>query len=248
MAIPIGRIREKLDFYFSENNIKQAERLLDYWYREAEYENDIHALFFISNEFIGFYRQLREKEKAYFYCEKALSLSEHPHIKNTEAQSDACINAATAFSAFSEHTKAVKLFEKAEKIYTGVLDKNDVKFAYLYNNKAETLSELGKAEEALALFDKAASVLKSSKNSEPELAITYLNKADALQKGNPENLREQTVFLLEKAREVLESVKDDKSARYANSCRKCAQAFRNHGYAKYSEELSERAEKIYERN
>ena len=155
MAIPIYRIKEKLDSYFEENNTKAAENLLDYWYREAEAENDTGALFFVSNEFIGFYRKQENKEKTYFYCEKALSLSEYPSIHGTSAQADACINAATAYKAFSEPEKAIGLFEKAEKIYAETLKENDIKFAYLFNNKALALSALGRHAEAISLFDRA---------------------------------------------------------------------------------------------
>ena len=63
MAIEIGRVLEKLDFYLEQEQYSAAERHLRYWLDEANALGDTRGAFAVLNEMVGLYRkQGMEKE------------------------------------------------------------------------------------------------------------------------------------------------------------------------------------------
>ena len=73
MAIPTGRIIDKLDSYYASNNLKGAEDLLTYWEEECRKQGDNGGLLTISNEQIGFYR--RNKNDKIFVLPRPIKLA-----------------------------------------------------------------------------------------------------------------------------------------------------------------------------
>ena len=67
MAIPIGRIINKLDSYYASDNIKGAEELLVYWEEECRKQDDRGGLLTIANEQIGFYRRNKDVDEGNKY-------------------------------------------------------------------------------------------------------------------------------------------------------------------------------------
>jgi tetratricopeptide (TPR) repeat protein len=74
--------------------------------------------------------------------------------------------------------KSILLFETAKEIYEKSLKPDDERLGGLYNNMALTLVDLKRFSEAKILNEKAIKVMK---NKPLEIAITYLNMANAVE-------------------------------------------------------------------
>ncbi len=248
-TIPIVRILDKLDSLLSRNDYSGGEHLLLYWLEEAKLGHDLRGEFQLSNELMGLYRKLGQKDRATEYSERVLFLIDETGISDTTAAGTAYVNTATVRKAFGRSDEAIPLFEKAKTIYERELPAKDPRLAGLYNNMALALTDLKRFPEARNYYQKALSVLSKQENSEPEAAITYLNLANleeaelGLEDGN-----KAIEICLAKAREQLDSASLSRDGNYAFVCEKCAPTFDYYGQFAYAAELTERANSIYARN
>lgn len=246
--INIQAIIKKLDDILSRNDYNSACDFLERSIVEAQNINDLKALFTLYNECIGIYRKIGEKEKCYFYCNEALDVTEKLKLSENVSGATTFINCATAFKAFGEAEKGISFFEKAKKIYEEKLSPNDKRLAGLYNNFALALTDLKRFDEAIDLYEKAISVLKSYEETQPETAISYLNMANTVEaKDGLENACEKIDTFLDKAIEILDKSLVKNDGNYAFVCEKCASTFGYYGRFFYEAELKERAREIYER-
>jgi tetratricopeptide (TPR) repeat protein len=158
----------------------------------------------------------------------------------------AFVNAATALNAFGENERSLELFEKARKIYEAASSTDPALLGGLYNNMALTNASLGRYGEAMALYEKAAAVMRRVPGGHLEEAVTCLNMADTLEKQGGMEENEKRIFsLLDRAQELLEKQGEAPAGYYAFVLEKCAPAFSYYGYFAAARELSEKAEKIY---
>ena len=112
---------------------------------------------------------------------------------------------------------------------------------------ALALVSLGRFEEADVLYHKAISVMEKAKNGELEVAITYLNMANAAEaRSGLEEADEEIQRLLQKAETLLDTPSLPRNGYYAFVCEKCAPTFSYYGWFFYAEELNGRVKKIYE--
>lgn len=244
----IHEIIRELDYLLSKNEYSLAAEFLENRIKAAEKTNDYKTLFSLYNECIGLFRKLQEKEKCFYYCEKALSSAEASELSLTVAGATAFINCATAYKAFGDAEKSLPLFIRAREIYEKLLPESDKRLAGLYNNFALTLVDLRRFDEAWELYEKALSVLEKAKNGLPEEAITFLNMANALEaKSGIEEACEKINELLDKAQKLLDESISETDGNYAFVCEKCASTFGYYGRFFYEAELKERARVIYER-
>ena len=247
--IPVSRVIEKAGEYFSRNDYNGAERLYLYWIDEAYSNNDLRGAFSLSNELMGLYRKIGQKEKAFSRAKDAIELIDRLGISDTVSAGTAYVNAGTVYKAFGEAQKGIVLFEKALEIYEKNLKSNDDRLGGLYNNMALTLTDLGRYKEAFNKYQQALSVMKGVENGELEMAMTYLNLADllVLQEGL-ENANEQICNYVSIAEKLINTPTLPKNGYYAFVCEKCAPTFLYYGFFATSEELQKRAKEIYERN
>ena len=88
--------------------------------------------------------------------------------------------------------------------------------------------------------------MSQSKDGAPEMAITYLNMASAVEAElGLEEANERICALLEQAERLLEA-HEKRDGYYAFVCEKCASVFSYYGYFYYANELTDRARRIYE--
>ena len=141
--------------------------------------------------------------------------------------------------------KSILLFETAKDIYEKSLKPDDERLGGLYNNMALTLVDLKRFSEAKILNEKAIKVMK---NKPLEVAITYLNMANAveMEQGILE-AHNEIQMNLEKAKALLEEY-ENRDGYYAFVCEKCASVFGYYGFFLYENTLKERVKKIYEGN
>ena len=244
--IPTGRVIEKLDAYFAKNDLSGAERHLRYWEKEAQEGGDDRGHYTVCNELMGLYRKLGRREEALAYAARTLTLAEALGMTENVTGATALLNAGTVYKAFGAPEKGLPLFEQARAIYETQLRPDDDRLAGLYNNMALTLVDLGRFEEAEALYRKALDLTQRTPGMQGDAAISLLNLAnliearDGLLDGN-----EQICDCLDKAEALLNDPALPHDGYHAFVCEKCAPTFGYYGYFAFSRELEERAEQIY---
>lgn len=246
--IPTSRILDKLDDFLSKNDYAGAERLLLYWVDEAGLGHDARGEFQLRNELMGLYRKLGKKEKAMQNADRALALAGEIGLLHSVAGATALLNAATVRKAFGDAAGSIPLFEQARNVYEAELKPDDPRAAGLYNNMSLSLVDLGRFAEARAFYEKAIAILLRTAGNEPEIAVTYLNLAnlEEAEKGL-ENGAEAIEAALAAAESYLNAPGQAQTGNYAFVCEKCAPTFEYYGHFAFAAELTERANRIYER-
>ncbi len=245
--IPCDRIINELDSMLGRNDYVAAKSHLKFWLAEAKSVSDQRAALLLSNELMGLSRKLGEKENAIAFAEAALALIDEMEIPQNVGAATTYINCATVYKAFGDAERGLPLFEKAKEIYEASLDKGDDRLGGLYNNMALAFVDLGRFEEAHALYEKAISVMASVEDKEPEQAITYLNMASAVEAElGLEDGEKKISALLDRAQLLLDVGKSRNDGNYAFVCEKCASVFGYYGRFLYENELHARAGRIYE--
>ncbi len=240
------RVLEKLDEHLHKNDYTAAERHLRYWLTEAQTAHDVKTALLIQNELMGLLRKCARKDEAVATAEAALKTVEEHGLSEQVGAATTYLNSATVFKAFDMAERGIALFEKAREVYERELDPDDGRLGGLYNNMALALVDLGRFEEARALYKKAIDVMMRTENGAPEAAITYLNLASAAEAEHGLlDAAEQIEDLLDTAERLLEghTVRD---GNYAFVCEKCATVFGYYGRFVYANELKARATRIYE--
>jgi len=245
-AVPQKRIAEKLDAYMAKRDYKGAERHLLCWLEEARLGRDLRGELMVRGELIGHFRKTGNREGALENVDRVLSLLKEMDFEDSISAGTAFVNAATALNAFGENERSLELFEKARKIYEAASSTDPALLGGLYNNMALTNASLGRYGEAMALYEKAAAVMRRVPGGHLEEAVTCLNMADTLEKQGGMEENEKRIFsLLDRAQELLEKQGEAPAGYYAFVLEKCAPAFSYYGYFAAARELSEKAEKIY---
>ncbi len=243
--IPVKRIIEKLDGLFNANNMTEAGRLLEYWQNEAVALKDREGELEIDSELIGFYRKINDKEKGLKVSRRAMELLTELGLSDSVSGATVLLNAATTFKCFGLPEKALSLYGEVSAVYSKNLDKNDLRFAGFYNNKALTLVDLQKYAEAEKCYAAALKVLESSGDVLPDIAVTKVNMAHMYECSGERNKITDCLF---SAYEFLNDENMHKNGYYAYVCDKCAPSFGYFGYSVIEKELKERAKSIYEGN
>lgn len=247
--VPQQRIIEKMDEYMSRRDYAGAERHLLYWLEEAKLGNDLRGQLMIRNELIGHYRKTNNKEKAIASGEEALRLVKLLDFDGTISSGTTYTNYATALNAFGENEKSLQLFQKARTVYEAAERTSPELLGGLYNNMALTCVAAGLYPQAYELYEKALEKMATVPNGVLEMAITYLNIANAEEAEKGMEAAETRIFeLLDKAAELLDTPSVPHDGYYAFVCEKCAPVFAYYGYFMNAEDLKKRAEDIYAGN
>ena len=247
-AVPQQRIMEKVDDYMSRRDYAGVERHLLYWLEEAKLGRDQKGELMIRNELIGHYRKVQNREQAFAHAEAAEALIDAMGYEGSISAGTTYVNAATAYNAFSENERALRLFEKARKTYEAIPSLKPALLGGLYNNMALTLVSLGRFSEAYALYHKAIETMGRAEHGVLEQAITYLNLCNAAEdEQGLEAAADAIDGYLEKAETLLNTPDVPRDGYYAFVCEKCAPTFSYYGWFATANDLNERAKTIYER-
>ena len=245
-AIPQRRVAEKLDEYMSRRDYAGAERHLLYWLEEATLGGDLRGELFLCNELVGHYRKSAKREEAFQYAERALALLDGLDFSGGVSAGTTLVNAATAYSAFGEHERALALFTRARAIYEADTDTKPQLLGGLYNNLATVCAALGRYAEALALYERAMAQMALVPNGTLEQAVTCLNMADAVAAEQGADAP-RVAELLDRAYALLHDGSVPRDGYYAFVCEKCAPGFAHYRRDAAAEELARAAKAIYER-
>ena len=246
MPIPQQRVVAKLDEYMSRRDYGGAEKHLLYWLEEARAGHDKGGELMIAGELVGHFRKTGNKEEAFRFADLSMRLVEELGMDGTVSAGTAYTNAATAYNAFGENEKALALFEKARAAYQSSENVSAGLWGGLCNNTALVLKELGRYEEASAMFEQALSWMAGVNGGELEQAVTYLNMADmACARYGTEQAEPMVYEYADKACSLLENTKAPHDGYYAFVLEKCVPALRWHGYFSAADEFEKISEEIY---
>lgn len=246
-SVPQQRIIEKMDEYMARRDYAGAERHLLYWLSEARLGGDKRGELMLLGELVGHYRKTGEKEKSLARGEEALALVEALDYGGSITAGTTCVNVATACSAFGLPERALELFEKARAVYEAVPETPPQLLGGLYNNMALVCTALGRFAEAHTLYDLAMDCMARVPGGALEMAITCLNRADAVAAEAGEEQGEARIMaLLDEAWEKLHAPGVPRNGYCAFVYEKCAPSFGWYGRFADEADLKKEAEEIYE--
>lgn len=242
--IPVDRIINKIDASFEKGNIEDALRVLEYWHGEAKELGDKEGQLSIVSELVGAYRKTGNREKALDAVREATSLMAALGNDMTISGATVLLNCATALKAFDMASEAMPLYEKTLDIYNKHLQGEDSRFGGLYNNMALALVDLGRYEEAYALYEKAIEVMRGVEHGEAEVAITYVNMVHLYETwGKSDRIGE----CLDKAYAFLMTEDLPRNGHYAYVLECCSPSFALFGREDEAVEFMKTAGEIYAR-
>lgn len=258
MRIPVRQVIEELDQILAKNQTEEAEKHLEYWLSKARKGNDRSGELTVLNEMMGLYRSMGKESEGLQAAEEGLELLDQMDLKEGVTAGTTWINAATTWKAFGQAEKALPLYEKAWRVYSGTLDPADYRFAGLSNNMALSYADLGEYAQAGTYYEKAIGIMKKLPQGSMELAVTYVNLAcmyDAWghrsdlegEQAAPPDWDGRIWDCLDKAMEYLDDPDAERDGYYAFTCSKCAGTFGYFGQFRRKKELESRAEEIYSR-
>lgn len=245
-TVPVLRVLEKLDEFFSVNDLAAAGRLLEYWEREAIILNDKRGLLEILNEEIGYFRRTSDKEKGISAVDRAIELVYELGVENNTSTGTVFLNAATTLRSFKETARAMEFYETAKRIYDVCLDEKDFRLAAYYNNVSSAYLDLGQPEKAEECCFKALDILKGNKKYLGERAVTHVSLAHLYY--DLDNLDGRPYDHMDMAWELLSSEDIERDGNFAFVCSKCYPSFGFFGYFEYEKKLKAWMESIYEGN
>ena len=224
VRINITRFIERLDGCFNRNDMKAARECIEYWENEARRLGDDRGLLTVLNEAVGFYRRSQKNNKALRAMEDSLSLVEKLGLAQSLTGATIYINAATTLSFFGREEEGLRLYDKAAACYIGNNMTETYEYAALLNNKAGTLNELKRYDEAEESWKAAIEILKKVGFHDGEIAISLVMLAH-LTFDRDSASYEKVEALLDEAWAYLNSDNQAKDGNYAYVLRKCAPSF-----------------------
>ena len=244
--IPVMRVIEKVNAYFDKNDYIGAGELLEFWEKEAKDLGDESGELSILSELIGFYRKTNNKEKAETVCLRAEELINKLELRGTVSAATVYLNIATAKKAFGDPETAADFYGKTLEIYNQKLDKNDVKFAGLYNNFALALVDLERYNDAENYYLLAIEITKNAENGLPDCAISYVNLAHLYyEAGENKDKIDDCMF---NAYNLLNDEKVAQNGYLAYVLEKCAPSFGFFGFSLIEKEFNAKSKELYERS
>ena len=222
--INVTRFIEQLDGCFNRNDMKAARDCIEYWETEARRLGDDRGLLTVLNEAVGFYRRSQKKTRALKAMEESISLVEKLGLAQSPSGATIYINAATTLSFFGREEEGLGLYDKAADFYISRNLTETYEDAALLNNKAATLNEWKRYDEAEANWKEAIAILKKVGFHDGEIAITLVMLAH-LTFDRDNTSQEKVEALLDEAWEYLNSDNQPKDGNYAYVLRKCAPSF-----------------------
>ena len=246
--LSIKQIIDELDAHLARNDYVSAEAHLHHWIDEAQSRGDMRVKLSLLNELMGLCRKVGKREAAYGAAEGALELCSRLGLCGSATEGTTCVNAATVYKSFGDAACALPLYRRARQIYESTLEKYDSRLGGLYNNMALALVDMGEYAAADELYRRALEVMSHNKYGQLEMAITYLNMANAAEyeRGlvEAEDIINQCI---DRARELLDTPDIPRNGYYAFVCEKCAPTFGYYGYFLDEREYTARAKYLFGR-
>ena len=249
------RFLEKIDSCYKKNDMREAKECIEFWENEARNKGDERLLLTILNEAMGVYRRMQKKNKALSAMEESLNLIEKLNLQNNLSGATIYINSATTLSFCGKEKEGLSLYDKAANCYE-LSNKNETyEYATLLNNKASTLYELKKYDEAEKNWISAIDILtkindidehKKKYNGEIAISLVMLAHLYFDRTNNPDGATYKKIEEhLNEAEKYLTDENQVKDANYAYALKKCASSFDYFDRKDFAINLRKEANKIY---
>ena len=177
--------------------------------------------------------------------EESLSLVHSLGLSESLSGATIYINAATTLSFFGRTQEGLELYDKAAVCYQANGRTQTYEYAALLNNKAASLNELKRYDEAEEHWKNAIDILKKVGYHDGEIAISLVMLAH-LAFERDDTAYEQVEALLDEAWEYVNSDNQPKDGNYAYILRKCAPSFEYFQRPMEAQAMREVAKEIYE--
>ena len=173
---------QKLDEWYAEGNLAQAEKQLKNWIGDADLEFEKEAKLTFYNELMGLYRTTGRAKQGAELAEQALSLIEELGAAGTVSHGTTLLNAATVCARAQMYDRSLELYAQAADIFGAQGLQNSYQMAGLFNNMSRIYGEKGDDEKALSFLEEALRIISAQDDCEEELATTWVNISYALMK------------------------------------------------------------------
>lgn len=154
----INKVLSDLDLLFREKRTDEVEGFLHDKLREAIGLNDTASMITLLNELIGFYRDMSRYDRGILYAGRLVQLMNDAGLNGTVYYATTLLNVANLYRAAGKLSESLECYETVCKIYDKELDRNDLKYASLYNNMSLLYEEL--AVQDAKWYNAAAEALK----------------------------------------------------------------------------------------
>lgn len=243
--ISVARFIDRLDRYFSRNDLEGAGECIAYWEQEARKLGDLRGLLSVYNEELGFYRRIDDREAGLRAVEEAVGLVRELGMEEQISGATILANAATTLKAFGEAGRGLPFYGQAEKVYLSYGMGQAYEYAAMLNNRAAALCDLARFDEGEADYRKAIGILREEGAHDGEIAVSLVNLAH-LTFDRDASSQEQVEALLDEAWEYINSRRQPHDGNYAFILSKCAPSFEYFGRELQAAALREVAEEIYD--
>lgn len=223
-TIPVSRFIDRLDACFNRNDMKGARECIQFWESEARRLNDKRGLLTVLNEAVGYYRRVKKRTRAMEAMDESLRLADELGQSETVSGATIYTNAATTLSFFGNEEQALELYQKATACFEAEGRTESYEYAALLNNRAATLNELRRYDEAEVNWLAAIDILKRVGYHDGEIAVSLIMLAH-LTFDRDETSYEKVESILDDAWEYINSDNQPKDGNYAYILRKCAPSF-----------------------
>lgn len=171
-------LTEQVDKLFAENKGAEAQKLLEEALQEAYDSNHLVEAVPILNELIGYCRETSLVEQSYAYAEKVQEILQKLGLEGTLPHATTLLNIANAYRAGGRLEDSLQKYEEVARIYTILLEMDDMLWASFYNNLSLLYQEMGRFDLAKESLLKALSIVVQKKDTIFEQAVTYTNLAN----------------------------------------------------------------------
>ncbi len=241
--INISRFMGKLNACFQVNDLKEAEKTVEYWEAEARSMGDRCGLLSVLSEQLGLYRRIGDREKALRAADLCAELLQKERTQGISLGT-ICVNLATTLCAFGREEEGLSYYDKAAALLSG--QEGSYEYAALLNNKASALCELCRYDEGEACLNKAIEILEKEGRHDGEIALSYISLAHLTFDRDGEAY-EQVEKLVDLSWDYINSPRLTRDENYAFLMNKCAPSFRYFGREMEAYALEETAKEIYGR-
>lgn len=166
LSMNIQQILEEIDVLYSQQKIEEVEALLVEKIQELKELKEIYPEISFMNELLGIYREKGDRDKGLALCADVLGVFEENNLAKDENYGTTLLNVATAYRAFGEYEKSGESYRGCLAIYEGTLDKNDYRYASLYNNMSLLSAEMENYQESVEYLKKSLGILDFHENME----------------------------------------------------------------------------------
>lgn len=165
----------QLDSMFAQGQLAQVDGFLRTSLAQAEEEKDSGAVIAILNEMSGYYRSTSQFDAGLWASEYSLREFDKIGMSGSIDYATALLNMAGLYRAAGKNDKALKVYERVEKIFREKLPDKDYRLASLYNNMSGVYHAQGDLAKAEELLRSALATVIADTAFQAETATSHIN-------------------------------------------------------------------------